>query len=273
MAGAGQPYLPSAAVPGLEDILIEIRGLVETAVTQRRVGGKLRSTGAAALTSLIRSQNPIRRVHAHIAEMLYDSGLVAAERIQFERALPTPFDGKDEDVVVIPRGCDKALGEQVLAIGVKSQLTSVGKNQKNNFASVRNEATDFHETFPAQVVGHVHLMVLNEVDNRSAKRNKLVWAPAPQLARHISWFAKINGRSSASGPHQHMERVGLLLVDFAPETPRIYRSVEELVADGWVSRAEVEQYSLDLDGMLFDEGFIVDLLAEHERRFPDADLG
>lgn len=269
--GGGQAYKP-APLETLEVVMTVFRDKIEEAVVNRTYNGKKAKTGASALNSLIRSQTLIKGVHTHVADLFYDSGLVAPERIQFERKLPTPFDGKDEDVVLIPEGRDQSLGEEVIAIGVRSQIKSVGKNLKNNFSGTRNDATDFHEQFPAQVVGHVQILVVNEVDVDAAETSSLVWTKAPYLARTISWYAKISGRPAADAPHQFTERVALVIVDFAPETPKVYRTVKELVEDKWVTQAEADQYGLDLDSLLLDDCFILELLAAHEQRFPAAKL-
>lgn len=282
-------FTPAEAGPDMQQTLEDLRGLVEKSVTQQEYVNKAGDTvrcrdGAAALRAVIRSGAPIQKIHNQVAEQMHATGEVAAHRIAFEKRLPTALEGKNIDVSIIPEGCEHALNlplhgnakerltRQVIAIGVKSQLASSSKNQANNFAGVRSDPTELHELSPAQVVGHVQLIAVHEIDSRKAAEGTLTWRKTPNLARTLSWFMKANGRARTTGPHQHLERAGVILADLKSETPHMYTSITELVADGLISRSERDRYSLDLEGMLFDSTFAKDILRIHAERFPNAKL-
>ena len=248
------------------------RAQIEDAVVHCTQNGKTGANGGTTLTSLIRSQTLIKNIHKHVANRFHSEAGVPVEKIYFECKLPTPFDGKDEDVALVPSGRSLTLGADVVAIGVRSQIQSVGKNLKNNFSATRNDATDFHEVHPAQVVAHVQVLSLSEVNTEKAASNVLAWGKSPNIARTISWYRKISGRKSEMAPHQHTERVGLIIVDLAPDKPVLYWTLNALEQDKWITVEERRKYNLDLTGLLYDETFTADVLQVHASRFPGSPL-
>lgn len=272
MSNGGAKNFVPVPYKKIEEVMQEFRTQIENAVAHRTQNGKVGVNGAATLTSLIRSQALIKVVHTHVANRFHHEACVPEDRIYFECTLPTPFDGKREDVALFPRGCALVPNEEVVAIGVRSQIQSVGKNLKNNFSATRNDATDFHETYPAQVVAHVQVLALSEVNTKKAAYNVLKWDKSPNIARTISWYGKISGRKSETDAPQHTERVGLIIVDLEPETPILYWTLDALKQDKWITDEECRHHKLDLAKLLYDNTFTQDVLRVHASRFPGSPL-
>ena len=250
---APTPPAPPPAPRTLDAVLRTIKADHDTAIT---------TSGQAGLHSLTRSAKPIKRLHAYLKDELIAAG-VPTRCIDLERAIPTLFGQKNQDVVAIPRGKNHPAGQSTLSIGVKSHLYGMTKNVDNCFSSIRAELLSLHEMHHDIVAGQVHMVALNQWDSDAAKQSRVAMRQLSKeaVASIIHRYALISGRKPG-GSDGFSERVALLLVDFSHAAPVVYTDVAQLEADGFLAANS----GLSLDHLTLD-GFAQDLVEEHRARF------
>lgn len=227
--------------------------------------------GDEALTSLVRSQQLILDIHHQIAQRFMSAG-VGADQMQAERTLKILFGTKDVDLAIFPPPFDADAptnDPETMVVGVKSAVSSIAKNRSNNFGASRGDATLLHETHPEQVVGHLQVIMLREVDRVAAKENQMRWVDCAASLLALEHYAKAGNRRRATDPHQNFEDVTLLIVD--PAHPRdgvkVYESNDDLIADGWFTAEALERAGVDIADHTLG-GIATRLLARHRERFP-----
>lgn len=254
--------------PGHNEVAREFVSLITEAVTASTSNGKQFANGDKALENLTRSQWMIKKFHYRVADMLVAAG-ADANLIRYEARLRTHTQGKNADIALYDASDDFWSSEKTVAVVCKSQVSSSGRNHRNNYNSVRGDAIDFHEQFPKQVVGQAQIMMLYEVDREAARRGELVWIPTPNVARTLSWYHGINNREGLKDKDQKFERLGVLIID-PRDGGRAVSNITELIESGTVTQDDVDDYQLTLDGITMD-GFAQDLLRIHKERFGSAD--
>lgn len=268
----------------LEGALRTFRAGIHAAITRRTVvktDGSMDTSykdSAAAFNAYIRTQKGIRGIHRYAVRLFRNVG-VPEGRIFLEEKLRTANGRKLQDIAIKPPAQGTTTPpDAVISIGVKSQVASVMKNFRNNFSSTRSDITDFHELFPAQVVGHIQLIALQEVvTSQVGDDGDLLFAKlsSASLARIFCTYARLSGRQGPNDAHQRAERVGLIITDLRPRTPKIYTSLDALIEDGWVTEEDVRKHGLTqdiLDSLQLDERFAQDLLGIHASRYPDSSI-
>jgi hypothetical protein len=256
----------------MEEFVGKIRNAVENKIVHLKGEDEQRETSSKALESLVRSQSLIKPLHHLVASAFFKAG-VPLQRMLYERKLETNYDGKDVDLAIDTNGT-WASGEEIIAVGCKSQIASIGKNLKNNFDAVRSEITNYHEKFANQVVGMVNIVMLREIDDEALKDNRLAWKDTGDyVEKQIRWYMQTNGRTGNNGKDQYAERMALVIVDPAPTgggKPKVYTNVKDLIRDGFLDEEKATQgpHPLSLNKLTF-EHFADDLIAVHRQRFID----
>ena len=82
------------------------------------------------------------------------------------------------------------------------------------------------------------------------------------VEKYIKSFQAINHRNSTQKRFYKYESVCLLVVDFRPNEPKIYTSVEELKRDGFLDRSS----TVSMEGLEW-ENFVPNLMRIYKRRF------
>ena len=128
---------------------------------------------------------------------------------------------KDEDIVL----SHFANGPQI-AIGVRSQMSSVGKNLENYYEGIIGECISLHDRFPMATLGYVYLLPQKALipDNKGKFEE-------PDLVKAENLFQKISKRNDWHDPHDIYEHFAFIKVDFYTDPPTIIPTCSELSID------------------------------------------
>ena len=207
-----------------------------------RVLASMKTTYLANPTAAVRGQTFIYQLHQYCVEELYRA--IGPDKIQkiaiTDMRLPTgrphyptiPIDpakyqlmqevtlfgshkNKDEDIALT----HFANGPQI-AIGVRSQMSSVGKNLENYYEGIIGECISLHDRFPMATLGYVYLLPKNPI--------KPGLVEEIDLDRAETLFKKITERTDWHNPHDRYEHFAFVKVDFLTDPPTIIPTTEEL---------------------------------------------
>lgn len=163
---------------------------------------------------------------------------------------------KDQDVCIVPNNIRKVptaitwgplssegkkdpygmdFTTNTLVINVRSQMSSLAKNFDTLFERTFAEALNLHMQYPNIVLGEVYLIPVYEYDDELVKSN-LVGFKLRQtnVEKYIRFFNAINGRKRGDAGHAY-ERCALLVVDFRPSQPYLFKNSAELKEAGIIS--------------------------------------
>ena len=116
---------------------------------------------------------------------------------------------KEIDVCLLPPNSGP-----LLAISVKSQMSSIVKNTINRFEEYVGDATNLHTRFPMLVLGFLMLVPANAETFASGKAT-------PGLVRIASLLERANARQRVNEPPGSYEASALVLVDFSGARPAV----------------------------------------------------
>lgn len=246
--------------------------------------------GIAAKEAMIRSSRPINYIHEAVKSELINSG-ISKTRIFPPLGATSPemklagfLKQKHQDVCVAPNGnaptneimqegllqeevdyYGKAYTERVLAINIRSQISSLAKNFDTLYERTIAEAQNLHVRCPKMVLGEVYMIAVKEYDPTAMKDKKIAFINrVGAVQKYIKSFQAINGRPDFTKEDYKYEKVCLLIVDFAQTPAKIYSTNEELIADGLMpadSQANIVELSWDL--------FTPSILHTYQMRFAD----
>lgn len=147
----------------------------------------------------VRSQGFIKIFHAFIAEDLRSFLTKKAERAGIRVVEEAPLFGsyksKDVDVAVI-----HPINGPLILVGVRSQMSSVGKNVLTYYQDIVGEAISLQERFPMCTAGYAYLHPY-EVKPWRKKNGKMVKAEKPNHARYARMYAAIGQRDDRLYKH------------------------------------------------------------------------
>lgn len=211
---------------------------------------RMKATYLADPTAAVRGQTFIYLLHDYCVEEL--SAAIGTERIQrinladmkMPRGKPhypaIPIDpekyqlmrevtlfgshkNKDEDIALT----HFANGPQI-AIGVRSQMSSVGKNLENYYEGIIGECISLHDRFPMATLGYVYLLPKNPIKPNLKEEI--------DLDRAEALFLKITGRNDWHDPNDRYEHFAFLKVDFSTDPPTILPSSSELSIESFFDK-------------------------------------
>ena len=104
----------------------------------------------------------------------------------------------------------------LLAISVKSQMSSIAKNTINRFEEYVGDATNLHTRYPMLVLGFLLLIPVTD-ETWNATTNE----PTPVLKRIHALLEQATGRDEPSGVPGSYEASALAVVDFRADPPVI----------------------------------------------------
>jgi len=169
----------------------------------------------------VRGQGFIRLLHAELTRG-FEARLLPARkrngvRIVEEATIFGSHKTKDVDVAVI----DPVNGPLVI-VGVRSQMSSVGKNALNYYEGIIGECISLQERFPMAVIGYVYLHPLKPI---------LVGKEFETIdhTRYAKMYAAITGRTgqdykNVRGIYDHF---AYMVVDFTNDPPVLRDDIVE----------------------------------------------
>lgn len=164
---------------------------------QALIEGAILQGGIEAKEAIIRSSRPINNIHEAVKSALIDAG-IERQRIfpplgagSPEMKLAGFLKHKHQDVCVAPNehlpeneimqegllqeAADyygKAYTERVLAINIRSQMSSLAKNFDTLYERTIAEAQNLHVRCPKMVLGEVYMIAVKEYNPAAMKNNK-----------------------------------------------------------------------------------------------------
>lgn len=247
----------------------------------------IRTDGAKGKESCIRSSVLINLIHDAVKQDLIEHG-IKSENIypHFGESKPEIklagfLKQKDQDVCVLPDNIQKKsvhinwgplafqnktdpygfeYSTNSLVINVRSQMSSLAKNADTLFERTFAESMNLHMRYPDVVLGEVYLIPVYEYDDVEVANKRIGFkANKSDVEKYISFFDSINNRTKNDENYKY-ERCTLLVVDFRPSQPRLYRNSTELKADGIIS----ENFAIEYATLGFDTFAeeIIDIYAE-----------
>jgi hypothetical protein len=173
----------------------------------------------------VRSQNFIQTFHQFIKEDLASHLTPQAKkqniRVEQEAKVFGSFKSKDVDVAVI-----HPTNGPLLLIGVRSQMSSVGKNVLTYYQDIVGEAISLQERFPMCATGYAYLHPLKVVP---WERNNGTWtnAESPDHSRFARMYAGIGSRDDRLYKHQlgSYDQFAYSVVDFQADEPQLHDEI------------------------------------------------
>ena len=176
--------------------LISIQEAVDN--FKKLIEDSIREGGIYAKEAMIRSSKPINQIHEAVKSSLISAGI---ERIRIfpplgasspELKLAGFIKQKYQDVCIAPKGFvpkteilqdgllleekdhyGKAYTERVLAINVRSQISSLAKNFDTLYERTIAEAQNLHVRCPKMVLGEVYMIAVKEYNPDAMKNRKI----------------------------------------------------------------------------------------------------
>ena len=201
-------------------------------------------------TAAVRSQRFIFELHKYCVEELYQAiGTNKIQRIDLsDMAQPkgasfyplVPIDptkyqlmqeitlfgshkNKNEDIALT----HFANGPQI-AIGVRSQMSSIAKNIENYYEGIIGECISLHDRFPMASLGYVYLLPKNPIKPGLVEQI--------DLERAEQLFMKITERNDWHDPNDRYEHFAFLKVDFSTDPPTILPTATELSIESFFDK-------------------------------------
>lgn len=169
----------------------------------------------------VRGQGFIKKLHKTIRNelerRLCKSAVARGIRVGEEITIYGSYKAKDVDIAIY----DPYSGPLVL-VGVRSQMSSIGKNVLTYYQDIAGEAVSLQARFPMAVTAYAYLHPLNYFDKNSKKSTDYI--------RYARLYAALSGRDDKmyrhiSGIYDHF---AYMLVDFDKKTPKV---CDHLVVD------------------------------------------
>lgn len=222
-----------------------MRDILESAITSGYAGGKRHSTGQDAKNAAIRSSKPIQEIHVvtrdAIARKLADGYSVNFDifppvgHTKPELKLAGLLKSKNQDVTVLiksqsPQTLESGArdGEidlvgyiatnSALAIGVRSQLSSVDKNFDTLMERAFAETLNLRLRCPAIILGDVYVVPLYEIDDKAAINHIVKYKQKKtDIAKFVRLFSAITKQDHASDPLDlyKYNATSLVIADFS----------------------------------------------------------
>ena len=195
-------------------------------------------------TSLIRSKRLINLLHEYVIEELKKrvepSWVVTDKKVY---GFPKT---KEQDIIIQPpqNGRNVSVGP-IMAVNVRSQLSSIEKNYDTLFERIFAEALNLHNRFPYMVLGYLYLLPKVGYNPDAAKENRVELSERYNLEKYILSFFSIASRTSPNDVPWKYERVCLLIVDFESDPPEVMDDMQIFVNEGLISGEFAQLYTFE----------------------------
>lgn len=193
-------------------------------------------------TGLIRSKRLINLLHEYVIDELKrqvePSWIVTDKKVY---GFPKT---KEQDIIIQPpqNGGNVSVGP-IMAINVRSQLSSIEKNYDTLFERVYAEVLNFHNRFPYMVLGYLYLLPKIGYNSEAAKKNIVELSERYNIEKYILSFLSITNRGSPSDVPWKYEKVSLLIVDFERDPPEVIDDMQVFADDKLVSERFARLYT------------------------------
>ena len=232
----------SADMQRLLDKLQEMKNIYEDAIRK------------GEYTSFIRSKRLINLLHEYVTEELKKrvepSWVVTDKKVY---GFPKT---KEQDIIIQPpqNGRSVSVGP-IMAVNVRSQLSSIEKNYDTLFERIFAEALNLHNRFPYMVLGYLYLLPKVGYNPDAAKENRVELSERYNLEKYILSFLSIASRASPNDVPWKYERVCLLIVDFEKDPPEVMGDMQIFVGERLVSEEFAQLYTFEKLSIMdfFDE--------------------
>ena len=192
-----------------------------------KILSEMKKTFLADPMVAVRGQNFIKQLHKYCIRELRDRGFSGKLEPKGEIKVLTSHKFKDIDVAVV-----HPTSGPLLVIGVRSQMSSLGKNFLNYYEMEVGDVSALHERYPLCVVG---LLYLHPTESILPGNNKESF----DFDRAEKMFALISGRQKSSDPQAHYEEIAYLKVNFhknPPTTDKNFPTLENLRIDNFFDK-------------------------------------
>lgn len=165
--------------------------------------------------------------------------------------------------------------ENSLVINVRSQMSSIGKNNDTIVERAFAETLNLHMRCPNMVLGEFFILPITGFDMDEVKKNNPTFekiiktkansrskTTAESIEKTINTYASINNRNLANGEEYKYERLCLILADFSQNPVKIYKNDADLIADNLLPANS----TATMNGLGFDT-FMTDLINIYSTRF------
>lgn len=169
----------------------------------------------------------------------------------------------------------KDFTENSLVINVRSQMSSIGKNNDTIVERAFAETLNLHMRCPNMILGEFFILPITGFNMDEVKKKNPVFKPivrtkanrrskttAESIERSINTYASINNRDISKGEEYKYERLCLILADFNQTPVKIYKNTTDLKADNLLP----VNSSVTLNGLGYDS-FVSDLMNIYSTRF------
>lgn len=204
--------------------------------------------------------------------------------------------GKDQDISVIPRAFlgkespenitigmkagetdeyGQTYTENSLVINVRSQMSSIGKNNDTIVERAFAETLNLHMRCPKMVLGEFFILPITGLNMDEVKKKNPVFksvittransrskTTAENIEKTLNAYSALNNRDITKGEEYKYERLCLILADFSQSPVKIYKNDSDLRADNLLPISSIAT----LNGLEYDT-FISDLLNIYQTRF------
>ncbi len=188
---------------------------------------EMKKTFLADPKTAVRGQGFIKQLHGYCIEELGNRGFSGELEPRGEIRVLTSHKFKDVDVSIV-----HPTSGPLLIIGVRSQMSSLGKNFLNYYEMEVGEVSAIHERYPLCVVGLLYLHPTKSI-LPGAKKESFDFDRAEKM------FALISDRTKSSDPQAHYEEIAYLQVDFHKNPPTLnqkFPTLENLRIDNFFDR-------------------------------------
>jgi len=195
-------------------------------------------------TSLIRSKRLINLLHEYVITELKKkvepSWVVADKKVY---GFPKT---KEQDIIIQPpqNGRNVSVGP-IMAINVRSQLSSIEKNYDTLFERIFAESLNLHNRFPYMVLGYLYLLPKVGYDPDAAKENRVLLSERYDFEKYILSFLSIANRTSPSDMPWKYEKLCLLIVDFESDPPKVMDDMQIFLDEGLVRENFARLYTFE----------------------------
>ena len=195
-------------------------------------------------TGLIRSRKLINLLHEYVIEEL--KGRVEPSWIITDKKVYGFPKTKEQDIIVQPpqNGRNVSVGP-IMAINVRSQLSSIEKNYDTLFERIFAEALNLHNRFPYMVLGYLYLLPKVGYNPDAAKEKRVELSERYNIEKYILSFLSIANRQGPTDVPWKYEKVCLLFVDFERKPPEIIDDMRVFVNEGLVSEKFARLYTFE----------------------------
>ncbi|MBW8010468.1 MAG: hypothetical protein FVQ83_04385 [Chloroflexi bacterium] len=173
----------------------------------------------------VRSQRFIKLLHEYCVEELESLG-VPSEKIFMEATVLGSHKSKNVDVAMIDN-----INGPLIIIGIRSQMSSIGKNILTYYEEIIGDCISLHDRFPMAVICYVYLLPTQPI--KPGLESEVV-----NLDRAEKLYNLITNRGDWRNTKDKYEHFAFLKVDFTQEPPELLDTIPSLSIHDFFDKIE-----------------------------------